>query len=876
MSARAFQSGRDFRMRHTVLLSVVTIPGATLCVIYMVSLLRMTPEQWSALLEAVALCGVLLTVSSYWLQSRIEAPITRALDAERDGVLSQALLEEAFGRVAHLPRMLVRHQLGTWFVASLLVVVYMAATLKAISLFTLGVVVSASVSGGVLSSSILLFLSKWMASPLFHAWAAQIPDRARREQLVRPVSLLRKLALPVGAVSVVTLYFALLLAYVMSVRPVEEQDSRVKQAFTGYAVEQLAEDASRLPTLRQAARKFHAADRLVIVDREMGRIVDGPDDGIAQHLAGAGEALEIAEVLWMLSTGEPSGDSRPFDSANSFAWRGLDAAGKRLLVAVTPEDQLGSGFGTSLVAFGLLVVFALSVTVATCWLVARDIGSTARRLVGAAERVAAGDLAEHGVVESDDELTRLAGAFGDMVVSLRAMIGRVAQTADGLESSARDLGEVGRAVTGATDDQRTGIEQATAQVASVNRRVSEISESAHALNSNIEEASSSILQLGAASEELNHTATTLNGHVEEVTGSIDQMIRSVGQVGESTDGLAHAVSETTSSMSEMAATMADVDANASETARLSARVVELAERGQERVHETISGMDAIREATDTAEMVIRGLTGRMREIGAIVDVIDDVADETNLLALNAAIIAAQAGDQGRGFSVVAEEIKDLADRVLSSTKEIGDLIRAVQGESANAEKAIGRGSTRVQSGVEIAAEAGLALEEITAAARDSGARIEEIVHAVREQSGAARHVATLMEQVNAQVEEIRRAGREQMAGNEVIKRTAHVTRDVAHQTQRTTEEQSRGANRIRQSMESIRDAVERIQGALQEQTESCRVTVSSLEQVFERTRSNRDSSQRLERATEELTGQAQALRQDMKRFRIEPSPGDTA
>ena len=115
-------------------------------------------------------------------------------------------------------------------------------------------------------------------------------------------------------------------------------------------------------------------------------------------------------------------------------------------------------------------------------------------------------------------------------------------------------------------------------------------------------------------------------------------------------------------------------------------------------------MEEIREATEAAERVIRGLGARTSEIGGILDVIEDVADETNLLALNAAIIAAQAGEQGKAFSVVAEEIKELADRVLASTKEIASLIGAVQLESENAIGAIEAGSGSVRDGVELAAE----------------------------------------------------------------------------------------------------------------------------------------------------------------------------
>ena len=150
------------------------------------------------------------------------------------------------------------------------------------------------------------------------------------------------------------------------------------------------------------------------------------------------------------------------------------------------------------------------------------------------------------------------------------------------------------------------------------------------------------------------------------------------------------------------------------------------------------------------------------------DVIDDVADETNLLALNAAIIAAQAGEQGKAFSVVADEIKELADRVLASTKEIGGLIRAVQEEGSNAIGAIEKGASSVALGVDLSAEAGESLEEITRASRQSGTRIAGIVSAVREQAKAASHVVELMERVRGGVEQIRAAAAEQDRGNEVV------------------------------------------------------------------------------------------------------------
>jgi methyl-accepting chemotaxis protein len=256
------------------------------------------------------------------------------------------------------------------------------------------------------------------------------------------------------------------------------------------------------------------------------------------------------------------------------------------------------------------------------------------------------------------------------------------------------------------------------------------------------------------------------------------------------------------------------------------------------------------------------------EIGAIVDVIDDVADETNLLALNAAIIAAQAGDHGRAFSVVAEEIKDLAERVLASTKEIGGLIRSVQEEAGKATAAIERGSTSVASGVDLSAEAGMALEEITAASQDSGSRISGIVNSLREQAKAAGHVVDLMERVRGGVDVIREATAEQNRGNVVVFQGAVTMREVALQVRGTTEEQARGSVRIRESVEGVRDAVERINSALQEQSQACSAAADFLEEVRGRGTTHEEATRTVAGVARELLEQAEELRGEVRRFRM--------
>jgi methyl-accepting chemotaxis protein len=440
----------------------------------------------------------------------------------------------------------------------------------------------------------------------------------------------------------------------------------------------------------------------------------------------------------------------------------------------------------------------------------------------------------------------------------------VVEAADRLEGTARELEVVGAGVSSATVDQAQGVVGARGSVERLEEQMGGIAQSTQALSGSMEESGSSVLELSASGEQLKQTARGLEERIAEVSGSLGQAVTSVREVGEQAETLFQASAETSTSMEEMASSLREVDANAEEMGRLSGRVVDAAEGGVSRVRRSMEGMEAIRAATESAEAELRSLSGRATEIGAIVDVIDTVADETNLLALNAAIIAAQAGENGRAFSVVADEIKELADRVMSSTKEIGGLIRSVQTESRSAHAAIERGMGKVVEGVELSSQAGEALVAITEAARDSGARTSEIVAAVREQSGAASHVVRLMERVRDGVERIRGAGREQDRGHEVVMAGTVAMREVAGQVHRTTEEQAQGARRIRDGVEQVQEAVAAIHQALTEQRAACGGAAGDLRRVAERTESHQESARRMADATRDLRAQAESLRDDVR------------
>jgi len=563
---------------------------------------------------------------------------------------------------------------------------------------------------------------------------------------------------------------------------------------------------------------------------------------------------------------EPFGDSRRFDSPNTFAWQTL--WDDRVLVAYAPWTVLAGASSDMWQIFAALLLLSSAIALGLGLMLSRDVAAGVEAVRAEVMRVADGDLSSGRVFDSEDELGDLARGFQRMAGFLRGTVGQMIDAADRVENAASEFASVGDAVAEASSEQRNQVRRASEQMEGIRAEVQGIAESAQSLNTFMEESSSSVAELGAVGEELSQNATVLSSKVDESSSSVEQMIRSVSEVARNAEGLHDAASETSSSMEEMAVSMREVEANASETSRLSGEVATMADQGRDKVRQTIDGMYEIREATDTAQRVITSLGERVKEIGAIVEVIDDVADETNLLALNAAIIAAQAGEHGRSFSVVADEIKELADKVLSSTKEIDGQIRSVQQESANAIGAIARGAESVQSGVDLSAEAGVALEQITGAARGAGERIAEIVSAVQEQSKASSHVVELMDRVRTGVEMIRAAGAEQERSNQVVLESCTTMRDVAEQVRSTTDEQSRGSRRIGESVESVREAVDQINRSLQQQSSGCGQAVEFLTRVNEKTATNQQSTERMREAMRGLVRQAEALRDSVQRFRL--------
>ncbi len=239
---------------------------------------------------------------------------------------------------------------------------------------------------------------------------------------------------------------------------------------------------------------------------------------------------------------------------------------------------------------------------------------------------------------------------------------------------------------------------------------------------------------------ISESSTLLASASEELSASAGQISAGAGRQSSQTTQVATA-------MEEMNATVMEVARNSQQVSESAREAQNIAVEGGSVVEQAIKAMQEVSESTALTAGTIKALGKSSEEIGTIVSVINDIADQTNLLALNAAIEAARAGEQGRGFAVVADEVRKLAERTTRATKEISGMINSIQAGTGKAVDAMSEGMEKVDNGVNLANRAGDALKQIVTGVEDVTSRITHIATSAEEQSSTADEIARNMESI---------------------------------------------------------------------------------------------------------------------------------
>lgn len=268
---------------------------------------------------------------------------------------------------------------------------------------------------------------------------------------------------------------------------------------------------------------------------------------------------------------------------------------------------------------------------------------------------------------------------------------------------------------------------------------------------------------------------------ENITSASRQLSTSAEQMSGGSVEQAGRASQVATATEEMSQTIIDVARNANNIAQSSAETVKVAKEGEQIVHRSVQEVREIAQTVDDSANFVRSLGERSRHIGEIVNVINDIADQTNLLALNAAIEAARAGEQGRGFAVVADEVRKLAERTAQATSEISGMIKAIKDEVFRAVDSMDSASDKVKAGVELASQAGNALEVIVKKADELEIMVQQIASATEEMS-------TTSEEISRDIEKIALVSKESSSNSEQTAQAALELSSLSVNLQKTVGE----------------------------------------------------------------------------------------
>ena len=527
-----------------------------------------------------------------------------------------------------------------------------------------------------------------------------------------------------------------------------------------------------------------------------------------------------------------------------------------------------SGRGSLFSDYFVVALIALLVSFVFSFLAAQLIIRPALDVAETAKQLADGDLTQRTQITTADEIGSLAEAFNAMAGNLERTLTRLQRSQSQLKSVFEIVGSRSRTVVDRVDEQRAVVGETYRSIDQLNSGVRKITENVESLSAASEETSASMLEMAASTEEVSRQTDTLVRSVEDTATATEQMVSSINEVDRNIEYLASFVSETSSSMVEMSASIAQVESNAARSYDLSLAAAAAAESGMAAVRETIVAMEQIRRAVVGANDVVARLGERSTAIGRILNVIEDVAEQTNLLALNAAILAAQAGEHGKGFSVVATEIRELSERTASSTRDIGALIKSVQEEVRNALVSMSAGTKLVEDGVALSREAGNALTKIIESAATASNMGKEIAAATNQQAIGSETVTRAVDRLQEMMKQINAATVQQAAGSQHILKAVESMREVAQYVRQAMVEQKSGSSMISSSTEQMIDMIHQIFQVATDQSHESEKIMNTMEQVRTIAEGNRTSANEMSDALTMLSDAIRSLEEEVRKFRV--------
>jgi methyl-accepting chemotaxis protein len=416
----------------------------------------------------------------------------------------------------------------------------------------------------------------------------------------------------------------------------------------------------------------------------------------------------------------------------------------------------------------------------------RNLIAYQQEMADVAETMAAGDLRRD--IQPKSARDTLGNAFATMIANLRELIGQVAQSADAVAASSAQL---------SASAEQTG--RATQDIAHSMQEVADASN----------QSASTSQQMAKGNEQQARTATEASAEMERLHATVQQV-----QLGEQQQQLT--VRQVNEGVHQTAKAVEEVARSSQQMAEAARRATNVAQTGSQAVKQTVTSMDRIQQQVHASAARVTELGQMGQAISAIVETIDQIAEQTNLLALNAAIEAARAGEHGKGFAVVADEVRKLAERATSATSEVSALIGRVRQGVDESVRAMQASSQEVTEGAARSQEAGKALVQILEAAQSVTAYVENVASVTEQIAASVQEVTTSIDTVYRSAEENERAVGVMAAGAVKVSSAIASVAAISQQAAAGAEEMSAAAQEVSASTQTISAAIEEQSASVEE------------------------------------------------------------
>jgi len=513
------------------------------------------------------------------------------------------------------------------------------------------------------------------------------------------------------------------------------------------------------------------------------------------------------------------------------------------------------------------LILSLVVSIFTARTVIGVLGSEPRDLADIASNIADGNLAIQ--FKSKGAVRGIYSDMQKMAANLERTLSKIRSVTNSLSNATETIVSSSRKVLTVADVQKTSIEETANVIKEMDKSTSAVAAGAEGLSASAVSTSSAIMEMKQAVEKVAENSSVFESLTHETSSSIEETITNIKQISESLEKLSSSSEEIASSISEVNTTVKEIDHHATESVALSEKVVaEASEKGIAAAHSAMEGMEHIRSSVGSLSEVINVLEKRSEDIGKILNVIAEVADETTLLSLNAAILAAQAGEHGKAFAVVADEIKSLADKTSLSTKEIAALITSVRRETQSSVTMAAEGIQAVVKGLKLVGDVNEALKGIVKRSKESTEMSKAIQRSTSEESQVIRQITDAIREMSKQIEKISFALQEQTNGSKFVIEQTEKMKDISSQLNMVISEQRDGSRQIAIAIEDVAHQSEQIAEATGRQKQKSSELVQFMNKIQSATDTMIHSSNELNDTITALREDSRNLHDELQKFKV--------